>query len=50
MLYKLAAGTAGLWLLGLTTGYTLNGFTHLLLLAALGMVLVKSYSERNREW
>jgi len=50
MPYKLAAVTAGLSLLGLTTGYTLNGFLHLLPLIALGMVLIKSYSERNREW
>ena len=50
MLYTVAAGTFSLWLLGLVTGYSMNGFIHLLLLIALGMVLIKSFSERNREW
>ena len=30
-----------LWLLGLVSGYTINGFIHILLVIAIGVVLIR---------
>ncbi len=41
MLVTIAAILAVLWLLGLVTSYTVGGFIHLLLVAAIIMVLIR---------
>ena len=41
MLVTIAAVLAVLWLLGVITGATINGFIHLLLVVAIIMVLVR---------
>ncbi len=41
MLVTIAAILAVLWLLGLVTGATINGFIHLLLVVAIIMVLIR---------
>jgi hypothetical protein len=44
MLWTIAVILAVLWLLGLVTSYTLGGFIHLLLVAAVIVVLVRLFS------
>ncbi len=41
MLVTIAAVLVVLWLLGLVTGATINGFIHLLLVVAIIMVLIR---------
>lgn len=41
MLYTIAAILLVLWLLGLVTSYTIGGFIHLLLVAAVIVVLIR---------
>lgn len=41
MLYTIAAILVILWLLGLVTSYTIGGFIHLLLVAAIILVLIR---------
>lgn len=41
MLVTIAAILVVLWLLGLVTSYTIGGFIHLLLIAAIVMVLIR---------
>lgn len=40
MLYQLAVVLIILWLLGMVSSYTMNGFIHILLVIAIIMVLV----------
>jgi hypothetical protein len=47
MLWTLAVIFAVLWLLGLTTSFTLNGFIHVLLVLAVIMVLVRVIQGRR---
>lgn len=47
MLVTIAVLLLILWGLGLVTSYTLGGFIHLLLLAAIIMVLVRIIQGRN---
>ena len=41
MLYTIAVVLLVLWLLGLVSSYTMNGFIHILLVVAVIMVLVR---------
>ena len=47
MLYTIAVILLVLWLLGMVTSYTLGGFIHLLVIAAVIMVLVRLIQGRN---
>lgn len=47
MLYTLAVVLIILWLLGLVTAHTINGFIHVLLVVALIMILVRVISGRK---
>jgi hypothetical protein len=47
MLYTIAVILLVLWVLGLVTSYTIGGFIHLLLLAAIIMVLVRLIRGEN---
>ena len=47
MLWTIAVILLVLWLLGMVTSYTLNGFIHLLLFLAIVAVLVRVISGRN---
>jgi hypothetical protein len=47
MLVTIAVLLLVLWALGLVTSYTVGGFIHLLLLAAVIMVLVRIIQGRN---
>jgi hypothetical protein len=47
MLVTIAAILLILWVLGLVTGATINGFIHLLLVAAIVMVLVRLIRGEN---
>lgn len=47
MLVTIAAVLLVLWLLGLVTSYTLGGFIHLLLVAAVIMILIRLIQGRN---
>lgn len=47
MLYTIAVILLVLWLLGLVTSYTLGGFIHLLLVAAIIVVLIRLIQGRN---
>lgn len=47
MLVTIAAVLVILWLLGLVTGATINGFIHLLLVVAIIMVLVRLIRGEN---
>jgi len=47
MLYTLAVVLIILWLLGIVTSYTMGGVIHVLLVAALVMVLVNFLSGRR---
>ncbi|MDM5178217.1 lmo0937 family membrane protein [Massilia sp. CCM 8695] len=47
MLYTIAVVLLILWLLGLVTSYTINGFIHILLVVAVIMILVRLISGRG---
>ena len=47
MLYTIAVILLILWVLGLVSAYTLGGFTHVLLVVAIVMVLVNLISGRK---
>jgi len=47
MLYTIAVVLIILWLLGLVTSYTMNGFIHVLLVIAIVVVLVRIISGRK---
>jgi hypothetical protein len=47
MLYTIAVVLIILWLLGLVTSYTINGFIHILLVIAIVVVLVRIISGRK---
>lgn len=47
MLYTIAIILLVLWLLGLVSAYTMGGFIHLLLVAAIVMVLVRVIQGRR---
>ena len=47
MLYTIAVILLILWLLGLVTSYTLGGFTHVLVLIAIVVVLLRIISGRT---
>lgn len=47
MLVTIAAILVVLWLLGLVTGATINGFIHLLLVVAIIMVLIRLIRGEN---
>ncbi|MEK7079841.1 MAG: lmo0937 family membrane protein [Patescibacteria group bacterium] len=47
MLYTIAVILLVLWLVGMVTSYTLGGFIHLLVIAAVIMVLVRLIQGRN---
>ena len=44
MLYTIAVVLIILWLLGLVSSYTLGGFTHILLVIAIVMILLRIIS------
>lgn len=44
MLYTIAVVLAVLWLLGLVTSYTVGGFIHILLIAAVILVALRLFS------
>jgi len=47
MLYTIAVVLIVLWLLGLVTSYTMNGFIHVLLVIAIVVVLLRIISGRR---
>ncbi len=47
MLYTIAVVLILLWLLGLVSAYTINGFIHILLVVAIIMVLVRVITGRK---
>ena len=47
MLYTIAVILLVLWVLGLVTSFTIGGFIHLLLLAAIVMVLIRLIRGEN---
>ncbi len=47
MLYTVAVILIVLWLLGLVTSYTMNGFIHVLLVIAIVVVLLRVISGRK---
>ncbi len=47
MLYTIAVILIILWLLGLVSSYTINGFIHILLVIAIIMVLLRIISGRK---
>ncbi len=47
MLYTIAVVLILLWLLGLVSAYTINGFIHILLVVAIIMVLVRIITGRK---
>ena len=47
MLWTIAAGLAALWVLGMTTSYTMGGVLHLLLVAAAFVVLLRFMSRQT---
>ncbi len=47
MLYTIAVILITLWLLGLVTSYTMNGFIHVLLVIAIIVVLIRVIQGRN---
>ncbi len=48
MLYTVAVVLIVLWLLGLVSQYTMNGFVHILLVIAVVMILLRIISGRRR--
>jgi len=47
MLYIIAVVLIALWLLGLVTSYTMNGFIHILLVIAIVVVLIRIIRGQN---
>jgi hypothetical protein len=47
MLYSIAIVLLILWLLGVVKAYTLGGFTHILLVSALVMIVINLISGRR---
>jgi hypothetical protein len=47
MLYTVAVVLILLWLLGMVSSYTINGFIHILLVIAIIVVLVRIISRRK---
>jgi hypothetical protein len=47
MLYTIAVVLVLLWLLGMVTSYTINGFIHILLVIAVIVVLLRIISGRK---
>jgi hypothetical protein len=47
MLYTIAVILIVLWLLGLVTSYTMNGFIHVLLVIAIVVILLRIISGRK---
>jgi hypothetical protein len=47
MLTTLMIVFAALWLLGVATSYTMGGFIHILLVAAVTVMMVKMFRERR---
>jgi hypothetical protein len=47
MLYTIAVVMILLWLLGMVSQYTMNGFVHVLLVVALIMILLRVISGRK---
>ena len=47
MLYTLAVILIALWVLGLATSYTMNGFIHILLVIAIIVVVLRVISGRK---
>ena len=47
MLYTIAVILIILWLLGLVTSYTVGGFIHILIVAAIILILVRIISGRS---
>lgn len=47
MLYTIAAVLIILWLLGVITSYTMNGFIHILIVVAVVAVLVRIIRGKN---
>ena len=47
MLYTIAVVLIILWLLGLVTSYTINGFIHILLVIAIIVILLRIISGRK---
>ena len=47
MLYVIAVVLILLWLLGIVTSYTINGFIHILLVIAIIVILVRIISGRK---
>jgi hypothetical protein len=47
MLYTIAVVLIILWLLGLVTSYTMNGFIHVLLVIAVVVILLRIISGRK---
>ena len=47
MLMTIAVALVVLWILGLVTSYTLGGFLHVLLIAALAIVVVRFFQDRG---
>jgi hypothetical protein len=47
MLYTIFVVLVVLWLLGVATSYTLNGFIHLLLVIALAVILIRIIQGRR---
>jgi len=47
MLWTIAVILIVLWALGLATAYTLSGFVHILLLAAIAIVLIRVIQGRR---
>ena len=47
MLYTIAVVLILLWLLGLVSSYTINGFIHILLVIAIVVILVRIISGRK---
>ncbi len=47
MLYTIAVVLIVLWLLGMVSSYTMNGFIHILLVIAIVVILVRLISGRR---
>lgn len=47
MLYMIAVVLIALWLLGMVSSYTINGFIHILIVIAIIVVLVRVISGRR---
>ena len=48
MLFALALTLIAVWVMGLVNSYTLGGFIHLLLVAAIALAMVRVFGGRRR--